>query len=160
MPLLACRRTSSAPRTAASGCSGRLQEDRPSRRWWSQRTAPRPMHKAHFQAKPSPLGCSAQSPPAGHRFVAVLSIGSGGITARAYLATSLDLCGRCSVPEFNHTVFEHDHQQPWIARGETQHLTVPLDRAGDFSAWAADRWPSPRFTAELDPGQGEQRLRF
>jgi hypothetical protein len=64
------------------------------------------------------------------------------------------------VAEFTYTVFEHDPQQPWIVRGETQHLTVQLDRAADFPAWAAERWPSPRFTAELDLGQQEQRLRF
>jgi hypothetical protein len=64
------------------------------------------------------------------------------------------------LPGFRYTVFEHDLQQPWIVLGETQHLTVELDNADDFPGWAADRWPSPQFTAELDPGQQDQRLRF
>jgi hypothetical protein len=63
------------------------------------------------------------------------------------------------VPAFRFTVFEHDADRPWIV-GETQHLTVELEQASDFTEWAAEHWPRDRFTAELEPGQEAQRLRY
>jgi hypothetical protein len=63
------------------------------------------------------------------------------------------------VSEFRFTVFEHDPEKPWLVLGPTQHLTVDLERADDFRAWAAQHWPWPRFTAELDPGQEARRLK-
>lgn len=63
------------------------------------------------------------------------------------------------MPEFRFTVFEHDPQRPWIVLGPTQHLTVELKRADDFAAWAAQHWSRDRFTAELDPGLEDQRLK-
>jgi hypothetical protein len=69
-------------------------------------------------------------------------------------------CEHTFVPEFRFTVFEHDPDRPWIVLGPTQHLTVELEHADEFSVWAGERWPRPRFTAELDPGQESQRLKY
>jgi len=57
-----------------------------------------------------------------------------------------------SVPEFGFTVTEHDPQRPWIVLGQ-QHVTVQLDDGVEFFEWAAERWPAPRWTVELDPWQ-------
>jgi hypothetical protein len=62
------------------------------------------------------------------------------------------------VPEFRYTVHEHDPAEPWLVVGETRHLTVDLDEAGEFATWAAENWPRTRYTAELDPGQEGRRL--
>jgi hypothetical protein len=64
------------------------------------------------------------------------------------------------VPEFSHTVREHDPAKPWLVVGGARHLTVELDDAGQFGTWAAQKWPRDRYTAELDPGQEERRLKF
>ena len=52
------------------------------------------------------------------------------------------------------------HVRPWIVVGEIQHPSVELDKADEFAAWAAQEWPSARFTVTLDPGQEERRLRY
>jgi hypothetical protein len=44
------------------------------------------------------------------------------------------------------------HVRPWIVVGEIQHPSVELDKADEFAAWAAQEWPSARFTVTLDPG--------
>jgi hypothetical protein len=63
------------------------------------------------------------------------------------------------VPEFRYTVQEHDLAKPWLVVGETRHLTVELGDAREFAAWAAEKWPHDRYTAELDPGQERQWLK-
>jgi hypothetical protein len=54
------------------------------------------------------------------------------------------------------TVYERDPDKPWIITDVTHH-TIDLSDAGEFADWARERWPSPRYTVELDPGQ-ETRL--
>jgi hypothetical protein len=54
------------------------------------------------------------------------------------------------VPEYRFTVVEHDGDRPWVVVTQERH-TVTLDGGVDFSEWARERWPSPRFTVELDP---------
>jgi hypothetical protein len=55
------------------------------------------------------------------------------------------------VREFRYTVAEYDPQQPWLLVGEIRRLTVQLQDAETFTAWAARRWPTPRYKAELEP---------
>jgi hypothetical protein len=62
------------------------------------------------------------------------------------------------MPEIRFTVHEHSQDNPWIVLGAARHLTVELEHASDFAAWAAEHWPRERFTAELDPGQEPQNL--
>jgi hypothetical protein len=56
------------------------------------------------------------------------------------------------VPEYAFTVNEHDAARPWIVVGQGRH-TVTLERGVNFFDWAHERWPSPRWTVELDPWQ-------
>jgi hypothetical protein len=91
--------------------------------------------------------------------VEVLNIGSGGGTKTSENQPSGSMRTYVPVTEFRFTVFEHDPNRPWLVLGPTKHLTVELERAGDFPAWASEHWPGDRYTAELDPGQEEQRLR-
>lgn len=70
------------------------------------------------------------------------------------------LCEHMFVPVFRYTVREHDPVRPWLVIGDAQHLEVELTSAGAFAAWASERWPSESFTAILDPGQQERRLRI
>lgn len=60
------------------------------------------------------------------------------------------------MPEYRYTVTEHDPEQPWIVRGN-QRGTVTLDAGASFFAWAAEHWPSPRWSVELDPWQLSQK---
>jgi hypothetical protein len=55
------------------------------------------------------------------------------------------------VPEFRYTVAEYDPRQPWLLVGEIRRLTVQLEDAEAFTAWAARRWPAPRYKAEREP---------
>jgi hypothetical protein len=64
------------------------------------------------------------------------------------------------MPELRYTVIEHDPDEPWIIIGETRHLTIELPDIRDFAAWAAECWPREQYTAELEPGQEEQRLKY
>ena len=59
------------------------------------------------------------------------------------------------VPEYSFTLTEHDPQRPWIVVGQ-QHSTVALMDLTRFREWAAERWPEPRWTVELDPWQDGQ----
>jgi hypothetical protein len=70
------------------------------------------------------------------------------------------LCEHTFVTAFRYTVAEHDPSRPWVVVAEIRHLTVELDRAEDFADWAAERWPQSRYTAQLDPGQEERRLKY
>jgi hypothetical protein len=57
------------------------------------------------------------------------------------------------VPEYRYTVAEYDLQRPWLLVGEIRHLAVELEDVHSFRSWAAQKWPAPRFRAELDAGQ-------
>jgi hypothetical protein len=57
-----------------------------------------------------------------------------------------------SVPEYAFTVTEHDPARPWIVLGQ-DHRSVMLDDGASFFEWAAERWPKPRWTVEVDPWQ-------
>lgn len=52
--------------------------------------------------------------------------------------------------ESAYTVTEHDPQRPWIIRSR-KHQIVQLDDGVEFFAWASQKWPSSRFSVELDP---------
>ncbi len=58
----------------------------------------------------------------------------------------------CSMPSFAFTVTEHDPDRPWIVRSQ-DHCTVTLDDNVKFFEWAAEQFPAPRWTVELDPFQ-------
>ena len=64
------------------------------------------------------------------------------------------------VSEFRYSVVEHDPSRPWIVVGETRHLVVDLESAGEFSEWAGRHWPRDRYTVQLEPGQEQPRLRY
>lgn len=54
--------------------------------------------------------------------------------------------------QFAYRLTSYDPDRPWIVIG-MQHLAIELDDAKDFAAWAAERWPKPRYGVELAPGQ-------
>jgi hypothetical protein len=56
------------------------------------------------------------------------------------------------VREYSFTITEHDAERPWIVL-ETSHQTIVLDDGIEFFEWAAQRWPAPRWTVQLDPWQ-------
>jgi len=56
------------------------------------------------------------------------------------------------LPEFKYTVTEHDPEKPWLVRGR-RHGTVKLEDDASFFEWAAEGWPAPRWSVELDPGR-------
>jgi hypothetical protein len=56
------------------------------------------------------------------------------------------------MPQYSFIITEHDPERPWIVFGQ-KHQTVTLDDDVRFSAWAHERWPSPRWSVELDPWQ-------
>ena len=58
----------------------------------------------------------------------------------------------CSMPAYSFTLTEHDPERPWIVVVQ-EHQTVTLDAGINFYEWAAERWPSPRWTVLLDPWQ-------
>jgi hypothetical protein len=55
-----------------------------------------------------------------------------------------------ALPEYNYTIIEHDPDKPWLVRGNSRG-TVTLDEDASFFAWAAEHWPAPRWSVELDP---------
>ena len=61
------------------------------------------------------------------------------------------------VRSFSFTVTEHDPDRPWIVTG-VEHQTVELEYDVDFFAWAAEQWPSERFTVQLDPWELSRTL--
>jgi hypothetical protein len=52
------------------------------------------------------------------------------------------------VPEYEYTLVEYDPERPWLV-ASTQTLTVALQDAQAFPAWASRQWPAPRYKAEL-----------
>lgn len=54
--------------------------------------------------------------------------------------------------EVSFTVTEHDLEEPWIVVGTERHA-IKLDDGENFFTWAAERWPTERFTVQLDPWQ-------
>jgi hypothetical protein len=56
------------------------------------------------------------------------------------------------VCEYGFTVTEHDPERPWIVLARA-HRTITLDDEASFFEWAAENWPAPRWTVELDPWQ-------
>jgi hypothetical protein len=60
--------------------------------------------------------------------------------------------GTCvRVPEFRYTITEYDPQRPWLIVGPLRRMTVDLEEGEDFSTWAAQVWPRPRFQAQIEP---------
>jgi hypothetical protein len=57
-----------------------------------------------------------------------------------------------SMPRFGFTVTEHDAQRPWIVLGQ-DHCTVTLEDGEMFYEWAAEQFPPPRWSVQLDPFQ-------
>jgi hypothetical protein len=57
------------------------------------------------------------------------------------------------VPEHRYVLTEYDPQMPWIVVATARHLTVDLGPGESFAEWAGERWPSPRFRAELEPDE-------
>jgi hypothetical protein len=57
------------------------------------------------------------------------------------------------VPEHRYVLTEYNPQMPWIVLGTARHLTVDLGPGESFTEWAGERWPSPRFRAELEPDE-------
>jgi hypothetical protein len=55
------------------------------------------------------------------------------------------------VPEYTFTLTEHDPERPWIVVG--QQRAVVLEDGTHFFVWAAEQWPEPRWTVQLDPWQ-------
>jgi hypothetical protein len=47
---------------------------------------------------------------------------------------------------------EHDLDEPWIVLGISRG-TVKLEDGASFFEWAAEHWPAPRWSVELDPYQ-------
>ena len=60
--------------------------------------------------------------------------------------------------EYRYTITEHDPERPWIVR-RLSHATVTLEEGASFSNWAAEQWPAPRWSVEIDPYQLAPRLR-
>jgi hypothetical protein len=56
------------------------------------------------------------------------------------------------MPEYRYTVTEHDPGRPWIVLGSS-HGQVALPDEQSFFAWAAEEWPAPRWSVQLDPWQ-------
>jgi hypothetical protein len=56
------------------------------------------------------------------------------------------------VRRYDFTITEHDTERPWIVLGRERD-TVALEDGLSFFEWAAERWPAPRWTVELDPWQ-------
>jgi hypothetical protein len=54
--------------------------------------------------------------------------------------------------EYRYTVTEHDPEKPWLVRG-ISHGTATLEDDASFFEWAAEHWPAPRWSVELDPYQ-------
>jgi hypothetical protein len=54
------------------------------------------------------------------------------------------------VPVYSSTLAEHDRDLPWIVVSQ-EHRTVTLDDTVNFHAWAAEQWPAPQWTIELEP---------
>jgi hypothetical protein len=54
--------------------------------------------------------------------------------------------------EYRFKVIEHDADKPWLVVNQ-EHHTATHENASAFFTWAHRRWPSPRWTVELDPGQ-------
>jgi len=59
------------------------------------------------------------------------------------------------LPDYRYTVTEHDPERPWIVRG-TSHGTVTLDENANFSNWAAEHWPAPRWTSRSIQGSSRR----
>ena len=54
--------------------------------------------------------------------------------------------------DFGFSIIEHDPDRPWMVLS-TQHRTVKFPDHLAFFAWAAEHWPAPRWTVQLDPWQ-------
>jgi hypothetical protein len=57
------------------------------------------------------------------------------------------------VREYRYTVAEYDPQRPWVLVGEIRQLAIQLDDQENFTVWAAQAWPPPRYKAELAPDE-------
>jgi hypothetical protein len=57
-----------------------------------------------------------------------------------------------ALPEYRYTVTEHDPERPWIVR-DISHGAVTLEADASFFEWAAENWPAPKWSVELDPYQ-------
>jgi len=56
------------------------------------------------------------------------------------------------VSDFSYTTTEHDPERPWLVLGVSRGK-VTLDDDVSFFEWAAEHWPAPRWSVQLDPWQ-------
>jgi dTDP-4-dehydrorhamnose 3,5-epimerase-like enzyme len=63
-----------------------------------------------------------------------------------------------ALPENRYTVTEQDPERLWIVRG-ISHGAVTLADDASFFEWAAENWPAPKWSVELDPYQLARWLR-
>lgn len=59
---------------------------------------------------------------------------------RTYVRARVSLC-----------LTEYDAHQSWLLVGEPRQLTVELEDAEGFTAWAASMWPPPRYKVDPEP---------
>jgi hypothetical protein len=59
----------------------------------------------------------------------------------------------CSMRTHRYQVAEYDPQRPWVLVDEIRQLTIQLNDDENFTAWAAQAWPPPRYKAELEPDE-------
>lgn len=52
--------------------------------------------------------------------------------------------------EYGFTITEHDPERPWMVLS-SEHRTIKLPDGMDFSSWARDHWPAPRWSVQVDP---------
>jgi hypothetical protein len=64
----------------------------------------------------------------------------------------VSICEHTFVRVISFSVTEHHPTKPWLVLGTTQH-TAQLDDDTDFFSWAAERWPTDRFTVQPAPWQ-------
>jgi hypothetical protein len=64
------------------------------------------------------------------------------------------------MPLYRYSIVEYDPDRPWIVVGQHSGLEVELPDIVAFTDWAAERWPSPGYMAELMPWQFGRSLKL
>jgi hypothetical protein len=54
---------------------------------------------------------------------------------------------------WSYTLTEHNPAKPWLIVSVRRGMTVELEEHVNFFTWAAETWPPPQFSVELDPYQ-------